>query len=118
MRQMPKEYIVTMRLPGLNKDEVSLELKDKYLTVSTGRETRKKKSGNNYREEQASSRSFVQIITLPDDSRKKDITSEYRDGNLTIRIPRNLKAQNDTKGRSPASNSRNPRLRIKKIIIN
>ena len=99
MRQMPKEYLIIMSLPGLSKDEINLKLKGKYLTVSGEKDIRKAKTGENYRQEQVSSRSFLQVITLPDDSRKKDITSEYKEGNLTIRIPKELKAQDRPEGK-------------------
>lgn len=99
MRQTPKEYLIIMRLPGLSRDKISIELKNKYLAVSGAKDSRKEESGENYREEQSSSRSFTQVITLPDDARKEKITSEYKDGNLTIHIPRNAKAKNTPAGR-------------------
>ena len=32
MQEMPKEYLVTMYLPNLSKEEIKVELKDAYLT--------------------------------------------------------------------------------------
>ncbi len=91
MQEMPKEYLITMHLPGLNKEEINIELKDRYLTVSGKKKTEDERTGRNFEEQQVTSRSFLQVITLPEGVRKKDITSEYKEDNLTIHIPKKPK---------------------------
>ena len=93
MQELPNEYLVTMYLPGLNKEEISLELKDRYLTVSGGKKIEKDKMGKNYQAREVTSSSFLKVVTLPEDIQKKGIVSEYKGGNLTIHIPKKPQAK-------------------------
>ncbi len=74
MQKLPNEYLITMYLPGFKKEEISLELKDRYLTVSGGKKIKK-------------------VVTLPENIQKKEIVWEYKGSKLTIHIPRKLSSK-------------------------
>ncbi len=97
MQEMPNEYLVIVYLPGLSKEEIKVELKDRYLTVSGAHETRSQKSGRNFQEQQASSGSFLQVIALPGDAQEKNVTSIYKEGSLTVHIPKKMEAKKEAK---------------------
>ena len=88
MQEMPKEYLVTMFLPNLSKEEIKVELKDAYLTISGAKKMKEEKAGKNYQSQQMAATSFLQVIRLPEGAWKKEITSEYKDDNLIVHIPR------------------------------
>ena len=88
LQELPDEYLVTMYLPGLNKEEISLELKNRCLVVSGGKKIEQDKIGKNYQAHEVTSRSFLKLVTLPEDIQKKGkgIVWEYKGGNLTVHI--------------------------------
>jgi len=88
MQEMPKEYLVTMFLPNLSKEEIKVELKDAYLTISGAKKMKEEKAGKNYQSQQMAATSFLQVIRLPEGAWKKEISSEYKDDNLIVHIPR------------------------------
>ncbi len=96
MQELPDEYLVTMYLPGLNKEEISLELKNRCLVVSGGKKIEQDKIGKNYQSHEVTSRSFLKLVTLPEDIQKKGkgIVWEYKGGNLTVHILKYQRRQN------------------------
>ena len=82
-------YKVAIDLPGFKKDEVKVELKDGYLTVSAAKgldKDEEDKEGRYIRQERcagACSRSFY-----VGDIRPEDISGKFEFGVLRLRIPK------------------------------
>ena len=87
-------YKVAIDLPGFKKDEVKVELKDGYLTVSAAKgldKDEKDKKGRYIRQERyagACSRSFYVGDVEPD-----QVTAKYEDGILRISMPKEAKKE-------------------------
>ena len=90
VREVENRYEVDIDLPGFKKDEVNVDLKDGYLTVSAGKELdkdEKDKKGKMLRQERYSgscSRSFY----VGEDITVEDISAKYEDGILRITVPK------------------------------
>ena len=81
-------YIVSIDLPGMDKSEINIEVKGKYLMISGERKTEEKEhKGGVYRQE-LSYGNFFRSILLPEDAIAKEISSEYNNGVLKIKIPK------------------------------
>jgi HSP20 family protein len=75
-------------LPGLNRDDVAIEIKDGVLTVSGERRAMdEEKSQGYYRVERAFGR-FSRSMTLPDGIDVDAVDAEFADGVLEVRIPK------------------------------
>ena len=90
VRETENSFEVDMDLPGFKKDEVNLELKDGYLTVTaeTKQETEDKK-GTYVRQERFSgkcSRTFY----VGDDIEEGDIKAKFDNGTLQIDVPKKV----------------------------
>ena len=89
VRETENAYEVDIDLPGFKKDEISVELKDGYLTVSAAKgldKDEKDKKGRYIRQERyagACSRSFY-----VGDVESKDISAKYEDGILKLTLPK------------------------------
>ena len=82
-------YKVAIDLPGFKKDEVDVELRDGYLTVSAAKgldKDEEDKEGRYIRQERYSgtcSRTFY-----VGDLKKEDISAKYEDGILRLTLPK------------------------------
>ena len=94
VRETEDTYEVDIDLPGFKKDEINVDLKDGYLTISAAKgldkdETDKK--GKYIRQERyagACSRSFY-----VGDLESKDISAKYEDGILKLSMPKQAKKE-------------------------
>ncbi|MDF7664010.1 Hsp20/alpha crystallin family protein [Bifidobacterium sp. ESL0763] len=88
VRETDKAYDVSIDMPGFNKDDISLELHDGYLTVSAKRDEHHDEKGEEgkwlRRERYAGScsRSFY----VGDEVKDPDVHASYKDGTLNLEI--------------------------------
>ena len=88
MKQTDKQYVITMDIPGMDKDKINIEVKDGMLTISGERksETQNNKNNQYYRHE-LSFGTFMQAIPLPEDAKTDQIDAKYNNGVLTVTLP-------------------------------
>ena len=94
VRETENTYEVDIDLPGFKKDEIKLDLKDGYLTVSAAKgldRDQQDKQGKYIRQERyagACSRSFY-----VGDVESTDVSAKYEDGILKISLPKQAKKE-------------------------
>ena len=87
-------YEVDVDLPGFKKDEITVDLKDGYLTISAAKgldKDEKDKEGRYIRQERyagACSRSFY-----VGDVKPEDVSAKYEDGILKLSMPKQGKPE-------------------------
>lgn len=83
-----KEYIVTAELPGVNKDNINVEVENSILTISVSKEEEKdeKDEEKNYLHRERSSFNAVRQISLEDVDDAK-ISASLDNGILTVKLP-------------------------------
>jgi HSP20 family protein len=83
-------YIVRSDLPGLEKDKIDLTVKENVLTIEGAREitneTQNPQSG--YYAQERSYGSFARSLNLPGPVDESKIVAEYKNGVLTITLPK------------------------------
>ena len=92
VRETENSFEVDMDLPGFKKDEVNLELKDGYLTVSADKALDKDKKDNEGRQERWSgscSRSFY----VGENVKPEDVHAKFEDGILRLSLPKQEQKQ-------------------------
>lgn len=94
VRETENSYELDIDLPGFKKDEVNVELKDGYLTISAAKgldKDQEDKKGKYIRQERyagACSRSFY-----VGDVKPEDVSAKYEDGILRISMPKQAKQE-------------------------
>ena len=94
VRETEDTYEVDVDLPGFKKDELSVELKDGYLTISAAKgldKDEQDKKGKYIRQERyagACSRSFY-----VGDVKPEEVSAKYGDGILKLTMPKQVKRE-------------------------
>ncbi len=90
VREKDDSYELDVDLPGFKKDEIKVQLKDGYLTLSAAKgldKDQQDKQGNYIRRERYAgtmSRSFF----VGEDVAQEDIHAKYEDGILRLSVPK------------------------------
>lgn len=90
VRETENSYELDVDLPGFKKDEVSVDLKDGYLTISAAKGVDKDeqdKAGKYIRQERyagACSRSFF----VGEAVKPEEVSAKYEDGILKLSVPK------------------------------
>ena len=94
VRETENTYELDVDLPGFKKDELSVDLKDGYLTIQAAKgldKDEQDKKGRYIRQERyagACSRSFY-----VGDLRPEDVTAKYENGILMLSLPKEAKKE-------------------------
>lgn len=81
-------FVVTVELPGLKKEEINLSIHDGVLTISGERKhERDEKDGSAFRSERYFGK-FQRSVTLPAAVDASKVAATYKDGVLTVELPK------------------------------
>jgi HSP20 family protein len=82
-------YEIKANLPGVDKKSIKVEVKNNILSIraETKKEKEEKKGDKLIRQERFVG-SFYRAMSLPDDADSDHLKTEYKDGVLTIIIPK------------------------------
>jgi HSP20 family protein len=80
-------------LPGISEDDVNIEVKDGVLTISGERKADQEEKGEGYHRVERAFGQFSRSVTLPDGIDPGEVTAEFADGVLQVRIPKPKQSQ-------------------------
>ena len=92
-----KEYSVKIELPGMDKNNISIEYANHSLKIKGEKHQEKEEQDKDFYRMERSYGRFERILDLPEDSDAENIASQYKDGVLSITIPRKMLPKADTK---------------------
>lgn len=87
-----KEFVVKAELPDVKKEDVKVTLEDDVLTIRGERKAEKEEKGKRYHRIERAYGSFERSFTLPEVTDASKISSEFKDGVLTVHLPKNPNA--------------------------
>ena len=79
---------VRMDLPGVKPKDIDIQVSGNVLTVIGQRDEEKEEKGRTFHRLERHSGSFSRSITLPTPINESEVAAEYRDGVLTITLPK------------------------------
>ncbi len=100
IQEMGNEYVIKMDIPGMEKDKINVEVTDQLLTISGERkvENTEEKEGSYYKMERSFG-SFLRTIPLPADADSEQMSANYANGVMTIKMPKVVSDQNQKQPR-------------------
>ena len=81
-----KNYEVQVQLPGMNKDDITVNLEDRVLSISGERKFKDEQKEKTYHKVETRYGSFRRSFQLPDNIDPESVNASYQDGVLTITI--------------------------------
>lgn len=88
-----KEYMVHVDLPGVKPEDVKVEIVDDRLTIAGKRVSETKTEGKNFHRVERSTGEFFRTVMLPQSIDQENVSAEFADGVLNIRLPKSIKSQ-------------------------
>ncbi|KAH0467260.1 hypothetical protein IEQ34_004498 [Dendrobium chrysotoxum] len=89
VKELPSAYDFVLDIPGLNYDDIKVQIEDENLLVITGerrRDDEKDKEDGKYLRIERWMGKFMRKFTLPDNVNLEVISAVCRDGVLTITV--------------------------------
>ena len=88
-----KTVEIRMDLPGMNAEDINIQLTDNTITVSGERKEEKEQKGKNWYRVERQRGEFSRTLTLPCAVKNSDVSAVYREGVLHITLPKAAQAQ-------------------------
>lgn len=82
------QYEIHMALPGMSKEEISIEIEKDTLKISGEKKARQAAEGEKYHRIENHSGKFSRIFNLPEHSNKEAVEAVFENGMLNISIPK------------------------------
>ena len=87
------EYVIKAELPEVKKEDVKVTMEDGVLTLQGERKQEKEEKGKRYHRIERSYGSFMRSFDLPDNVDSTKAKAEFKDGMLTLSLPKAEKAK-------------------------
>ncbi len=85
------KWNICAELPGIKKEDISIQLEDGLLKISGKIENKKEIKENNYYYNERKYGTFSRSIEVPNEVKADEISAEYTDGVLSVNIPKHEK---------------------------
>ena len=90
--ETPAEYVIRLEVPGIHKENLDINLTGALMTIIGTREIAPEVEGEGYLVKERVYGKFVRTIRLPAPVADKKVNAEYRDGVLTVHVPKETPA--------------------------
>ena len=88
-----KEYLIKAELPELKREDVKVIVEHGVLTISGERKFEKEEKKKKFHRVERGYGTFVRSFTLPDDADGTKIKAEFKNGLLTVHLPKSESAK-------------------------
>ncbi len=83
-----ERYVIEAELPGMKKEEVSIDVTEDSVTIEAKREAETEEKKEGYVRKERESMSFYRQVPLPEDADSQKATAKLENGLLTITMPK------------------------------
>ncbi len=84
----PDDYEISVELPGVSDDDISVEVHDGRLTIAGEKRSSQEKKGKNFYFSERTYGSFHRAFRLPEDADCEKVLASHKDGVLTVKVAR------------------------------
>lgn len=83
-----KQYVITVNLPGFDKDSIHVKTKDDTLSIEAKNDTSTEKKDEHFYQKERYTGSVYRSFTLSKDADFSKMNTEYKNGVFTVNIPK------------------------------
>ena len=87
------EFLIKAELPEVKKEDVKITLQQGVLTIQGQRVQEREERGKRYHRIERAYGTFARTFTLPDYVDDANVRAEFKDGVLTLHVPKSEKAK-------------------------
>ena len=88
IREDDKNYILDLAVPGIDKKDLKIDMNEDVLTISSEAKNESEESNDGYKRKEFSYTAFCRSFYIPENVNKEKIEANYKDGVLTISLPK------------------------------
>jgi HSP20 family protein len=88
VEETEKEFNIEVAAPGLDKNDLKINVNDGVLTISSEKKTENEEKNDNFIRREFGYSSFARSFTLPEDTDIDKIGASHKNGVLKITIPK------------------------------
>jgi HSP20 family protein len=90
IREDEKRFILDLAVPGIDKKDLKLEIHEDVITVSSGHKEEREETRDDFKRREFGYSAFCRSFYLPENVNKDKIEANYKDGILTVEIPKEV----------------------------
>jgi HSP20 family protein len=88
-----REYLIKVEIPEVDKKDVKVTVENRLLTIQGERKKEKEDKNKRFHRIERVYGTFVRSFALPDDAEEENVKAEFKDGMLTVHVPKTEKAK-------------------------
>ncbi|HVZ79708.1 MAG TPA: Hsp20/alpha crystallin family protein [bacterium] len=94
--ETPQEYTLRAEIPGMQKEDTRISVNNNVLTISGEKRSEAKHEDKKYHRVESYYGSFQRSFVLPDSIKADKVAAAYKDGILTVTVPKSEAAKERT----------------------
>ena len=96
IKETEREYVVTADLPNVKKEEVKVSFHEGVLTLEGERKLEREENTERFHRIERGYGKFVRRFVLPNEVDPNHVTAAFKDGSLTVLVPKSANAKPKT----------------------
>ncbi len=88
IREDDKNYTLDFAIPGLEKKDLKIDMKEDILTISSELQKESEEDKNGYKRKEFSYSSFSRSFYIPENVNREKIEASYKNGVLSVSLPK------------------------------
>ena len=93
IKENTDEFFLEIAVPGMKKSDFNIDIDNKILSISSETKEEHEEKEENYTRREFGYSSFKRTFTLPDTIASDKINAQYKDGILTVHLPKREEAK-------------------------
>ncbi len=94
IREDEQFFTLDLAVPGIDKKDLKIDINEDVLTISSGSKNEKEENKDGYKRKEFSYSSFCRSFYIPENVNKEKIEANYKDGVLTVALPKQEEEKN------------------------
>jgi len=88
IKEDDKKYTLELAVPGIDRKDLKIDINEDVLTISSETRNEAEENKDGYKRKEFSYSSFCRSFQIPDNVNQDKIEANYKDGILTVGLPK------------------------------
>jgi HSP20 family protein len=94
IRENEKNFTLELAVPGIDKKDLKIDINEDVLTISSETKNEVEEDKDGYKRKEFSYTSFCRSFYIPENVNKDKIGASYKDGILSVELPKQEEEKN------------------------